>query len=93
MQRKEKVYFALSVSSVSFCSDPKLCAIPMTPNGHLDPSLPCLNQPGAAAGIANPSCNTLQPDKVLVALESRKSSVMSLVSRFKCKVALFPRPL
>uniref|UniRef100_A0ABM5GF31 Voltage-dependent T-type calcium channel subunit alpha-1I isoform X2 n=1 Tax=Pogona vitticeps TaxID=103695 RepID=A0ABM5GF31_9SAUR len=61
-------------------SDPKLCAIPMTPNGHLDPSLPCLNQPGAAAGIANPSCNTLQPDKVLVALESRKSSVMSLSS-------------
>ncbi|XP_062989625.1 voltage-dependent T-type calcium channel subunit alpha-1I isoform X2 [Elgaria multicarinata webbii] len=60
--------------------DPKLCAIPMTPNGHLDPSLPCLNQPGAAAGIAHPCRNTLQPDKVLVALESRKSSVMSLSS-------------
>ncbi|XP_042324069.1 voltage-dependent T-type calcium channel subunit alpha-1I isoform X2 [Sceloporus undulatus] len=61
-------------------SDPKLCAIPMTPNGHLDPNLPCLNQPGAVAGITNPSCNALQPDKVLVALETRKSSVMSLSS-------------
>ncbi|KAL8221877.1 UNVERIFIED_CONTAM: Voltage-dependent T-type calcium channel subunit alpha-1I, partial [Gekko kuhli] len=58
--------------------DPKLCAVPMTPNGHLDPSIPCLNQPGAVAGIANPSRHTLQPDQVLVALESRKSSVMSL---------------
>ncbi|XP_053109024.1 voltage-dependent T-type calcium channel subunit alpha-1I isoform X4 [Hemicordylus capensis] len=61
-------------------SDPKLCAIPMTPNGHLDPSLPCLNQPGATAGMTNPSRNTLQADQVLVALESRKSSVMSLSS-------------
>ncbi|XP_060633075.2 voltage-dependent T-type calcium channel subunit alpha-1I isoform X3 [Anolis sagrei] len=60
--------------------DPKLCTIPMTPNGHLDPNLPCLNQPGATAGIANPSCNALQPDKILVAHESRKSSVMSLSS-------------
>uniref|UniRef100_A0A670XSJ8 Voltage-dependent T-type calcium channel subunit alpha n=1 Tax=Pseudonaja textilis TaxID=8673 RepID=A0A670XSJ8_PSETE len=58
-------------------SDPKLCAIPMTPNGHLDPSLPCLNQPGATAGIMNPSRNILQSD-ILMALESRKSSVMSL---------------
>uniref|UniRef100_A0A8D2LN47 Calcium voltage-gated channel subunit alpha1 I n=1 Tax=Varanus komodoensis TaxID=61221 RepID=A0A8D2LN47_VARKO len=63
--------------------DPKLCAISMTPNGHLDPSLPCLNQPGTAVGFANHCHNTLQPDKVLVALESRKSSVMSLVSNFK----------
>ncbi|ETE66370.1 Voltage-dependent T-type calcium channel subunit alpha-1I, partial [Ophiophagus hannah] len=57
-------------------SDPKLCAIPMTPNGHLDPSLPCLNQPGATAGIMNPSRNTLQSD-ILMALESRKSSSSS----------------
>ncbi|XP_058046894.1 voltage-dependent T-type calcium channel subunit alpha-1I [Ahaetulla prasina] len=60
-------------------SGPKLCAIPMTPNGHLDPSLPCLNQPGATAGMMNPSRNTLQSD-ILMALESRKSSVMSLSS-------------
>ncbi|XP_070610909.1 voltage-dependent T-type calcium channel subunit alpha-1I [Erythrolamprus reginae] len=60
-------------------SDPKLCAIPMTPNGHLDPSLPCLNQPGATAGMMNPSRNTLQSD-ILKALESRKNSVMSLSS-------------
>ncbi|XP_062838985.1 voltage-dependent T-type calcium channel subunit alpha-1I isoform X4 [Anolis carolinensis] len=60
--------------------DPKLCTIPMTPNGHLDPNLPCLNQPGTTAGIANPLCNALQPDKILVAHESRKSSVMSLSS-------------
>ncbi|KAL7982431.1 hypothetical protein Chor_010029, partial [Crotalus horridus] len=60
-------------------SDPKLCAVPMTPNGHLDPSLPCLNQPGATAGMMNPSHNTLQSD-ILMALESRKSSVMSLSS-------------
>ncbi|XP_013909725.1 PREDICTED: voltage-dependent T-type calcium channel subunit alpha-1I [Thamnophis sirtalis] len=60
-------------------SDPKLCAIPMTPNGHLDPSLPCLNQPGASAGMMNPSLNTL-PSDILMALESRKNSVMSLSS-------------
>ncbi|KAJ7330061.1 hypothetical protein JRQ81_016235, partial [Phrynocephalus forsythii] len=71
---------AEDLDKIQDSSDPKLCAIPMTPNGHLDPSLPCLHQPGAAAGIANPSCNTLQPDKVLVALDSRKSSVMSLSS-------------
>uniref|UniRef100_A0A670KBK5 Voltage-dependent T-type calcium channel subunit alpha n=1 Tax=Podarcis muralis TaxID=64176 RepID=A0A670KBK5_PODMU len=79
--------FQAEVSCYSSCFqvgyDPKLCAIPMTPNGHLDPSLPCLNQPGAAAGIPNPSRNTLQPDQVLMALESRKSSVMSLVGEFK----------
>ncbi|KAJ6658956.1 hypothetical protein lerEdw1_019593 [Lerista edwardsae] len=61
--------------------DPKLCAIPMTPNGHLDPSLPCIHQPGPTGGIAPPSSHsTLQPEQVLVALESRKSSVMSLSS-------------
>ncbi|XP_025030055.1 voltage-dependent T-type calcium channel subunit alpha-1I [Python bivittatus] len=60
-------------------SDPKLCAIPMTPNGHLDPSLPCLNQPGTTAGMMNPSRSALQSD-ILMALESRKSSVMSLSS-------------
>lgn len=78
-----------SLSFAFFCSDPKLCAIPMTPNGHLDPSLPCLNQPGAAAGIPNPSRNSLQPDQVLMALESRKSSVMSLVGEFKSRCSTY----
>ncbi|XP_062932382.1 voltage-dependent T-type calcium channel subunit alpha-1I [Cynocephalus volans] len=59
-------------------ADPKLYPIPMTPNGHLDPSLPLgghLGLPGAAAPASHLS---LQPDPVLVALGSRKSSVMSL---------------
>uniref|UniRef100_A0A8C0F5J7 Calcium voltage-gated channel subunit alpha1 I n=1 Tax=Bubo bubo TaxID=30461 RepID=A0A8C0F5J7_BUBBB len=59
-------------------SDPKLCAIPVTPNGHLDPSLPSSNLPVAAGGVTNSSCNSLQPDQILVAVGSRKSSVMSL---------------
>uniref|UniRef100_A0A8C0F488 Calcium voltage-gated channel subunit alpha1 I n=1 Tax=Bubo bubo TaxID=30461 RepID=A0A8C0F488_BUBBB len=58
--------------------DPKLCAIPVTPNGHLDPSLPSSNLPVAAGGVTNSSCNSLQPDQILVAVGSRKSSVMSL---------------
>ncbi|KAM4671007.1 voltage-dependent T-type calcium channel subunit alpha-1I isoform 1-T1 [Amazona ochrocephala] len=57
-------------------SDPKLCAIPVTPNGHLDPSLPSSNPPLAAGGVTNSSRNSLQPDHV--AVSSRKSSVMSL---------------
>uniref|UniRef100_A0A8C9MDG0 Calcium voltage-gated channel subunit alpha1 I n=1 Tax=Panthera tigris altaica TaxID=74533 RepID=A0A8C9MDG0_PANTA len=63
--------------------DPKICPIPMTPNGHLDPSLPLgghLGPPGAAAPAPRLS---LQPDPVLVALGSRKSSVMSL-GRMSC---------
>ncbi|XP_064011287.1 voltage-dependent T-type calcium channel subunit alpha-1I isoform X3 [Pogoniulus pusillus] len=59
-------------------SDPKLCAIPVTPNGHLDPSLPSSNPPVAAGGVTNSSHNSLQPDQIRVAVESRKSSVMSL---------------
>uniref|UniRef100_A0A8C8E9P9 Calcium voltage-gated channel subunit alpha1 I n=1 Tax=Otus sunia TaxID=257818 RepID=A0A8C8E9P9_9STRI len=55
-----------------------LCAIPVTPNGHLDPSLPSSNLPVAAGGVTNSSCNSLQPDQILVAVGSRKSSVMSL---------------
>uniref|UniRef100_A0A667G847 Voltage-dependent T-type calcium channel subunit alpha n=1 Tax=Lynx canadensis TaxID=61383 RepID=A0A667G847_LYNCA len=42
--------------------DPKICPIPMTPNGHLDPSLPLgghLGPPGAAAPAPRLS---LQPD-------------------------------
>ncbi|XP_053082798.1 voltage-dependent T-type calcium channel subunit alpha-1I isoform X1 [Acinonyx jubatus] len=63
--------------------DPKICPIPMTPNGHLDPSRPLgghLGPPGAAAPAPRLS---LQPDPVLVALGSRKSSVMSL-GRMSC---------
>ncbi|NXJ81085.1 CAC1I protein, partial [Trogon melanurus] len=59
-------------------SDPKLCAIPVTPNGHLDPSLPSSNPPVAAVGVTNSSHNSLQPDQIRVAVGSRKSSVMSL---------------
>ncbi|KAF1524805.1 UNVERIFIED_CONTAM: Voltage-dependent T-type calcium channel subunit alpha-1I, partial [Eudyptes robustus] len=59
-------------------SDPKLCAIPVTPNGHLDPSLPSSNPPVSAGGVTNSSRNSLQPDQIRVAVGSRKSSVMSL---------------
>ncbi|XP_014819606.1 PREDICTED: voltage-dependent T-type calcium channel subunit alpha-1I isoform X3 [Calidris pugnax] len=59
-------------------SDPKLCAIPVTPNGHLDPSLPSSNPPMAAGGVTNSSRNSLQPDQIRVPVGSRKSSVMSL---------------
>ncbi|XP_048784755.1 voltage-dependent T-type calcium channel subunit alpha-1I isoform X5 [Lagopus muta] len=59
-------------------SDPKLCAISVTPNGHLDPSLPSSNAPVAAGGVSNSSRNSLQPDQIRVAVGSRKSSVMSL---------------
>ncbi|XP_008943736.1 PREDICTED: voltage-dependent T-type calcium channel subunit alpha-1I-like, partial [Merops nubicus] len=59
-------------------SDPKLCAIPVTPNGHLDPSLPSSNPAVAVGGVSNPSRNSLQPDHIRVAVGSRKSSVMSL---------------
>ncbi|KAL4681419.1 hypothetical protein H8959_006896 [Pygathrix nigripes] len=58
--------------------DPKLFPIPMTPNGHLDPSLPLGGHLGPA-GAAGPAPRlSLQPDPMLVALASRKSSVMSL---------------
>lgn len=63
-------------------SDPKLCAIPVTPNGHLDPSLPS-TPPVAAGGVTNSSRNSLQPDQIRVAVGSRKSSVMSL-GRMTC---------
>ncbi|KAM9389217.1 voltage-dependent T-type calcium channel subunit alpha-1I [Phaethornis superciliosus] len=59
-------------------SDPKICAIPVTPNGHLDPSLPSSNPPMAAGGVTNSSHNSLQPDQIRVTVGSRKSSVMSL---------------
>ncbi|KAF6117716.1 calcium voltage-gated channel subunit alpha1 I [Phyllostomus discolor] len=57
--------------------DPKLCPIPLTPNGHLDPNLPLGGHLGPA-GAAAPARLSLQPDPMLVALGSRKSSVMSL---------------
>ncbi|XP_009950632.1 PREDICTED: voltage-dependent T-type calcium channel subunit alpha-1I [Leptosomus discolor] len=56
----------------------KICAISVTPNGHLDPSLPSSNPPVAAGGVTNSSRNSLQPDQIRVAVGSRKSSVMSL---------------
>uniref|UniRef100_A0A8C7EIS6 Voltage-dependent T-type calcium channel subunit alpha n=1 Tax=Neovison vison TaxID=452646 RepID=A0A8C7EIS6_NEOVI len=59
-------------------ADPKLCPIPMTPNGHLDPSLPLGGHLGPAGAAAPAPRLSLQPDPVLVALGSRKSSVMSL---------------
>lgn len=58
--------------------DPKLCPIPMTPNGHLDPSLPLSGHLGPTGAVAPASRLSLQPDPMLVALGSRKSSVMSL---------------
>lgn len=57
--------------------DPKLFPIPLTPNGHLDPNLPLGGHLGPA-GAAAPARLSLQPDPMLVALGSRKSSVMSL---------------
>ncbi|NWR76042.1 CAC1I protein, partial [Centropus unirufus] len=66
------------IQEVQEDSDPKLCAIPVTPNGHLDPSLPSSNPSVAAGGVTNSSRNSLQPDQIRVAVGSRKSSVMSL---------------
>uniref|UniRef100_A0A7M4FQ54 Voltage-dependent T-type calcium channel subunit alpha n=1 Tax=Crocodylus porosus TaxID=8502 RepID=A0A7M4FQ54_CROPO len=68
----------LFLSLFVLCPDPKLCAIPVTPNGHLDPSPPSSNQPVVSAAVTNSSRHSLQPDQVLVAVGSRKSSVMSL---------------
>uniref|UniRef100_A0A8C3QYP9 Calcium voltage-gated channel subunit alpha1 I n=1 Tax=Cyanoderma ruficeps TaxID=181631 RepID=A0A8C3QYP9_9PASS len=59
-------------------SNPKLCAIPVTPNGHLDPSLPSSNPPVISGGGTNSSRNSLQLDQIRVAVGSRKTSVMSL---------------
>ncbi|KFV75725.1 Voltage-dependent T-type calcium channel subunit alpha-1I, partial [Struthio camelus australis] len=70
-------FFSFS-SSASFHPDPKLCAVPVTPNGHLDSSLPSSNPPVASGGVTNSSRNSLQPDQIHVAVGSRKSSVMSL---------------
>ncbi|XP_072512300.1 voltage-dependent T-type calcium channel subunit alpha-1I [Notamacropus eugenii] len=58
--------------------DIKLCPIPMTPNGHLDPSLPLPGPLATTGGMPPGPCHSLQPDQVLIALDSRKSSVMSL---------------
>ncbi|XP_036616719.1 voltage-dependent T-type calcium channel subunit alpha-1I [Trichosurus vulpecula] len=58
--------------------DIKLCPIPMTPNGHLDPSLPLPGSLATMGGMPPGPCHSLQPDQVLLALDSRKSSVMSL---------------
>lgn len=57
--------------------DPKLYPIPLTPNGHLDLSLPLCGHLGPV-GTTAPARLSLQPDPMLVALGSRKSSVMSL---------------
>uniref|UniRef100_F1SR99 Voltage-dependent T-type calcium channel subunit alpha n=1 Tax=Sus scrofa TaxID=9823 RepID=F1SR99_PIG len=58
--------------------DPKLCPIPMTPNGHLDPNLPLGGRLGPVGSAASAPRLSLQPDPMLMALGSRKSSVMSL---------------
>uniref|UniRef100_A0A8D2DBN4 Voltage-dependent T-type calcium channel subunit alpha n=1 Tax=Sciurus vulgaris TaxID=55149 RepID=A0A8D2DBN4_SCIVU len=58
--------------------DPKLYPIPLTPNGHLDPSLPLGGHLGPAGAVGPAPRLSLQPDPMLVALDSRKSSVMSL---------------
>lgn len=50
----------------------------MTPNGHLDPSLPLGGHLGPAGTMGTAPRLSLQPDPALVALDSRKSSVMSL---------------
>lgn len=55
----------------------------MTPNGHLDPSLPLGAHLGPFGAAAPTPRLSLQPDPVLVALGSRKNSVMSL-GRVSC---------
>uniref|UniRef100_A0A8C2W3E6 Calcium voltage-gated channel subunit alpha1 I n=1 Tax=Chinchilla lanigera TaxID=34839 RepID=A0A8C2W3E6_CHILA len=73
MEELDKLQEGLDISG-----DLKLCPIPMTPNGHLDPSLPLGGHLGPS-GAADPAARlSLQPDPMLVALDSRKSSVMSL---------------
>nr|XP_027784444.1 voltage-dependent T-type calcium channel subunit alpha-1I [Marmota flaviventris] len=73
MEEYDKFQEALDSSG-----DPKLCPIPLTPNGHLDPSLPLGAHLGPAGAVGPASRLSLQPDPMLVALDSRKSSVMSL---------------
>ncbi|XP_006890168.1 PREDICTED: voltage-dependent T-type calcium channel subunit alpha-1I [Elephantulus edwardii] len=63
---------------LSSAGDLKLCPVPMTPNGHLDPTLPLCGHLGSTGGTAPTPRLSLQPDPMLVALGSRKSSVMSL---------------
>uniref|UniRef100_A0A7N4P4D4 Voltage-dependent T-type calcium channel subunit alpha n=1 Tax=Sarcophilus harrisii TaxID=9305 RepID=A0A7N4P4D4_SARHA len=63
---------------IPLLSDIKLCPIPMTPNGHLDPNLPLPGTLATTGGMPSGPCHSLQPDQVLIALDSRKSSVMSL---------------
>ncbi|XP_004634697.1 voltage-dependent T-type calcium channel subunit alpha-1I [Octodon degus] len=73
LEELDKLQEGLDISG-----DLKLCPIPMTPNGHLDPSLPLGGHLGPS-GAADPAARlSLQPDPMLVALDSRKSSVMSL---------------
>ncbi|XP_015981940.2 voltage-dependent T-type calcium channel subunit alpha-1I isoform X2 [Rousettus aegyptiacus] len=73
MEEFDKLQEALDIGG-----DPKLCPIPMTPNGHLDPNLPLGGHLGLAGAAAPAPRLSLQPDPMLVALGSRKSSVMSL---------------
>nr|XP_040137730.1 voltage-dependent T-type calcium channel subunit alpha-1I [Ictidomys tridecemlineatus] len=73
MEEYDKFQEALDSSG-----DPKLCPIPLTPNGHLDPSLPLGGHLGPTGAVGPASRLSLQPDPMLVALDSRKSSVMSL---------------
>ncbi|KAM5289144.1 voltage-dependent T-type calcium channel subunit alpha-1I [Ctenodactylus gundi] len=73
MEELDKLHEGLDGSG-----DLKLCPIPMTPNGHLDPSLSLGGHLGPSGAVGPAPHLSLQPDPMLVALESRKSSVMSL---------------
>ncbi|XP_053326257.1 voltage-dependent T-type calcium channel subunit alpha-1I [Spea bombifrons] len=68
-----------SSSNIEECEkyhEAQLGSVPMTPNGHLE-STPITNQQ-ITGGVMNTSRNSLQRDQVLVAVDCRKSSVMSL---------------
>ncbi|XP_073448761.1 voltage-dependent T-type calcium channel subunit alpha-1I isoform X1 [Aquarana catesbeiana] len=56
--------------------DQKLSTVSMAPNGHLE-STPITSQQ-ITGGVMNTSRNSLQRDQVLVAVDCRKSSIMSL---------------
>ncbi|KAG8436344.1 hypothetical protein GDO86_007443 [Hymenochirus boettgeri] len=61
---------------IEAASDPKICAVQMTPNGHLENNP--LSSQQIPAALMNTSRNSLQRDQVLVTVGCRKSSVMSL---------------
>uniref|UniRef100_A0A7N4NQE4 Voltage-dependent T-type calcium channel subunit alpha n=1 Tax=Sarcophilus harrisii TaxID=9305 RepID=A0A7N4NQE4_SARHA len=78
VRRPDSLCLCDSHFPIPLLSDIKLCPIPMTPNGHLDPNLPLPGTLATTGGMPSGPCHSLQPDQVLIALDSRKSSVMSL---------------